>query len=405
MPVGWIVATALAGLGVLASLVWILTFATLLRNRHKAVLMAELPGEEPPGGWPVLAVIFAARDEGAHVEAAARSLLAQDYPALRVIAVNDRSIDDTGAILDRLAIEDARLKVVHIKELPPGWLGKNHALHSAAEAADARWILFTDADVVFAPGALRKSVAYAVAENADHVTAVPDVPTESFSERVFLSMFNLVFVLNSPLRKVIDRRCRAHLGVGAFNLVRADAFHAIGGMRRLTLSVDDDMRLGQALKWAGYRPRILVGLGAVSVRWHIGAMGMIRGLEKNFFAALDFRAATVPFVVVFLFWLGAGPHLGLFFGPWWTRIVCALGVVAIGLILQVVGGTSRITFPYALLLPLSVSMIVVAVLRSTWFTLRRGGVNWRGHHYPIDELKAHVRQRNAWAREVWRSTR
>lgn len=405
MAVASILGNAVAGLGVLASLVWFKTLLTLLRNRRHAVVLADLPGDEPPGGWPVLSVIFAARNEDAHVEAATRSLLCQDYPTLNVIAVDDRSTDATGAILDRLAREENRLQVVHVHELPPGWLGKNHALHAAATATASPWILFTDADVVFAPGALRKSVAYAIAERADHVTVVPDVPTEGIGERIFLSMFNLVFLLHSPLRKVIDPRSRAFLGVGAFNLVRAEAYHAIGGMRRLRLSVDDDMRLGQALKWAGYRPRILVGLGAVSVRWHVGALAMIRGLEKNFFAGVNFRLAVVALAVAVLLWLGAGPHVGLLFGPWWTRALCAGGVIAIGAILQVVGRTSRITFPYAALLPLSALMVVTAILRSTWFTLRRGGVTWREHHYPLDDLKAHVRERDEWARELWRSTR
>jgi hypothetical protein len=294
--------------------------------------------------------------------------------------------------------------VVHVRDLPPGWLGKNHALQSAAEATDAPWLLFTDADVVFAPGVLQKAVAYALSEEADHVTVVPQVPTEHVSERIFLSMFNLMFILHSPPPSVPNPRRRAYMGVGAFNLVRAEAFHAVGGLKRLALSVDDDMRLGQVLKWGGYRARMLAGQGAVVVRWHVGAAAMIRGLEKNFFAGLEFRLAVVLFALAMLVWLGAGPHFGLFFGPWWSRLICAAGIVALGVILQLVGRTSRITWPYALLLPVSAAMCALAVVRSTWFTLRRGGVRWRDHHYPLEELKTHVRRRNAWARELWRST-
>jgi hypothetical protein len=218
-------------------------------------------------------------------------------------------------------------------------------------------------------------------------------------------MFNLVFLLHSPLRGVIDPRRKAYLGIGAFNLVCAEAFRAIGGLRNLALTIDDDIRLGQALKWAGYRTRVLIGLDAVMVRWHVGAIAMIRGLEKNFFAGLDFRVERVVFGVGVVLAVGMGPHAGLLVGPWWTRAICALGIGAIAGILQLIGRTGGIGWPYALFLPLGAGMCAYAMLRSTWITLRRGGVRWRDHCYRLGELKAHVRRRNAWARELWRSTR
>ena len=97
------------------------------------------------------------------VEQATRSLLAQDYPELALIAVDDRSTDGTGAILDAIAAEDTRLKVLHIEELPAGWLGKTHALHAAAATSSADWLLFTDADVLFVPDTLRRAIALAEA--------------------------------------------------------------------------------------------------------------------------------------------------------------------------------------------------------------------------------------------------
>jgi glycosyltransferase involved in cell wall biosynthesis len=405
MTLAELVVQAVAWLGVLASLLWFVVLAQVVRHRRSVLLLADLPGDEPAGGWPRLAVVFAARNEAAEVEAATRSLVAQDYPNLEIIAVDDRSTDATGAILDRLTEDDSRLRVVHVRELPPGWLGKNHALHSAAQATEADWLLFTDADVVFAPGALRKAVAFALREQADHLTVVPQMPTETVDERIFMCMFNLIFVLHSPLRKVVNPRSRAFIGVGAFNLVRAGAFEAIGGLHRLALSVDDDMRLGQALKWGGYRTRMLVGLNSVSVRWHVGAAGMVRGLEKNFFAGLEFKLRMVALAVGVVLWAGCGPHAGLWVGPWWSRVVCAGGVGALAVLLQFVGRTSGIHAGYALALPVSAAMIAWAILRSTWQTLRRGGVRWRDHFYPLAELKAHVHRRNAWTRELWRSTR
>ena len=121
-----------SAVGVTASLIWIGQFARIFANRRKAVRLRGLTDDEPKAGWPSLAVIVAARDEDANVERSVRSLLAQDYPALEIIAVDDRSSDRTGTILDSLAREDGRLQVVHVTDLPAGWLGKTNAMISSA---------------------------------------------------------------------------------------------------------------------------------------------------------------------------------------------------------------------------------------------------------------------------------
>lgn len=409
----WVVAAS----GVIGSTVWISHLAHLIRHHKKAVFLADLSAPIPPTpandqdqpNWPSVALIFAARDEAEGVEAATRSMLAEvgDDPKTRLIAVDDRSTDGTGAILDRLAAANPRLEVVHITELPVGWLGKTHALQVGSESpgADARWLLFTDADVVFQPGAVRRAVAYAEAMGVDQITVAPEVDTRSVGERLFLCLFGLLFSLHGPIGRLSDRRSRAHIGIGAFNLVRAEAFRAVGGFRHLALSIDDDMRLGQTLKYAGYSMRFLLGRGAVSVRWQVGTWGMVRGVEKNFFAGLKFQLTRVGVVAVGLFVVGAAPFAGLFVGPTWTRAVSGVGVAAILVILGASGRQSRIAWYYAFLLPAASVLILVALGRSVVITLSRGGVNWRNHHYPLSTLKAHVKERDAWLEEVWRSTR
>jgi hypothetical protein len=394
-----------AGLGGLASVFWISRWVDAIRYRKTIVWLADEPAEPPEGGWPTLAVIFAARNEAGMVECAVRSMLAQDYPSFELIAVDDRSTDATGVILDSIAAEDARLRVVHVRELPSGWLGKNHALQGGAASTSSDWLLFTDADVILAPGTLRRGVALAARAGLDHLAAIPDTITESEWERIFLATFWLMFIVHAPPWKVSDPRSKAAAGIGAFTLVRAEAFRAVGGFRHLALSVDDDIRLGQALKYAGYRTRIVMGRRAFAVRWQVGLRGMVRGLEKNFFAGIDFQLATVLLSVPAMFVVGLGPHLGLFFGPWWTRAICAAGLGSIALLLKRERGQSGIAWYHALTLPLGAAACAFALVRSTWLTLRRRGVRWRDHLYPLDELRAHVRRRNAWAREVWRSTR
>jgi cellulose synthase/poly-beta-1,6-N-acetylglucosamine synthase-like glycosyltransferase len=403
--VGSTIAGWVAGLGVLATLFWVVQLVEALRFGARAVWLSAVPAADPPRGWPSLAVLFAARNEAGMVEAATRSLLAQDYPDLAVTAVDDRSSDRTGEILDAVAGGEARLKVLHIKELPGGWLGKTHALNCAAEASSADWLLFTDADVVFAPETLRRAIALAESSAIDHLAVVPDVVTESLGERVFLAMFLLMFNAYAPPRKVGIFRSKVAAGVGAFNLVRARAFQAIAGFRRLALSVDDDMRLGQALKYAGYRSAIALGKGLVSVRWQVGLGGMIRGLEKNFFTGAHYRLGIAAIAALGLIVIGAAPHAGLFVGPSWTRAVCALGVCAIAGVLALMRRPGGVAWYHAFVLPLGAMACVVALVRSSALAVGRGGIRWRDHQYPLEELRAHARQRNRWAREVWRSTR
>ena len=393
-----------AGGAAVATLVFVRTGWAILRTETTPWLAA-LPPIEPAGGWPRLAVLFAARNEAAGVERATRSLLDQDYPGLNVIAVDDRSTDATGTILDALAATDPRLRVVHVRTLPGGWLGKNHALQVASEASEAEWLLFTDADVVFAPQALRRSVSYAVTAKIDHLVVAPQTVTEDEGERVFLAMFCMLFAVRVPPWKVADPRSKAALGVGAFNLVRTDAFRAIGGLRRLALSVDDDLKLGVALKFAGYRPGLVLGRDVVSVRWQVGLGGMIRGMEKNFFAACDFRLSQVAAVILVLFGLGIAPYVGLFVGPLWSRSLALAAILLLTMCLAPLQGQNGIHWYHALILPVGAVACLIALLRSVWCTLCRGGVRWRDHFYPLDELRAHVRRRNAWLRELWLSTR
>jgi hypothetical protein len=394
----------LAGLGVFGALFWIVLFLRSSRHIGAMQKLQDEPPTEPPSGWPTLAILFAARNEEAVVEPATRSMLAQDYPRFEVVAVDDRSTDGTGAILDQLSADRPDLRVVHIRDLAAGWLGKSHALQTAAEVATTDWLLFTDADVVLEPSALRRAIALAEREKLDHLTLAPDTVTETFGERVFMAMFCLMFAFATPPWRVADRRRRAAVGIGAFNLVRADTFRAVGGFERIRLSIDDDMKLGKLLKWCGYRSRAVLGKGLVSVRWQLGLGNMIRGIEKNFFAALDFRPELALAGASVMIVVGILPHVGLFVGPWWARLVCALGIAAAARLLAD-WAPAGVRWYHVLVLPLGAGAMLIALGRSTWLTLSRRGVSWRDSFYPLDLLRSHVRSRNAWLREVWLETR
>ncbi|MFO0907569.1 MAG: glycosyltransferase [Isosphaeraceae bacterium] len=299
------------------------------------------------------------------------------------------------------------MSVIHIDELPAGWLGKTHALQAGAASVDpsCEWLLFTDADVVFAPDTLRRALALAQRDHLDLMAAAPDIVTVSLAERIFIAFFSMIFALAVPPWRVNDPRSRAAVGVGAFNLVRRSTFRDVGGLSHIALSVDDDVRFAQAVKFAGYRCALVSGTRALAVRWHVGMLGMIRGLEKNFFGACDYRLVTALAGAAGFLMLGVLPFLGLLVGPWWMRLFCAIGIGAIALMIQGARGLDGLAWYHALGFPVASVALIFALLRSTVLTYVRGGVRWRDHLYPLPLLRDHCRRRNAWLRELWLSTR
>jgi hypothetical protein len=349
---------------------------------------------------PRLSVVVAARNEEASLEAALTSLLEADYPDLEVIAVDDRSTDATGAILDRLALRYPRLRVVHVRSLPPGWLGKNHALALGADLATGSWLLFTDADVSFSPTVLRRAVAFALRHGFDHVTAAPALLARGLWLRLFVAEFSLAISIWQQPWHAPRPDHRAAVGVGAFNLVRAAAYRATGGYRSLPLAVSDDLALGRVLKGAGFRQSLVVagGLDAATARdarpflqlqWYPTLRAAVRGLEKNAFAMFDFRAPRVVFWSVAGTLMAVGPLVAAFLAPGWHRLPWLLSLLLACLSFGTAGREilGRFPWPLSLFFPVAQVLLAWTVLRSAWVTLWRGGVSWRDTFYPLEQLR------------------
>lgn len=341
-------------------------------------------------GDPRVTIIVPARNESADIEATLTRLLALDYDNYEVVAVNDRSTDNTGAIMDRVASSPnarGRLKIVHVKELPTGWLGKTHAMWSAAREAKGEWVLFTDADVMFKPAALRRAVAYAEAEPADHVVLFPKMTMTKPGERMMIAFFQTLFMFGHRPWKVANPNTDDHMGVGAFNMVRRKAYESVGTYQRLRMEVLDDMKLGKVIKKAGFAQRNVFGEDLISIHWAKGAMGIIDNLTKNFFAVLSYqwwRALISCFGLVFL---NLTPFFGTAFVHGWPRLPYAIALGSMLLIYIGMSGRTAIPPYYFLLHPVSTTLFSYTVLRSMILTYRQGGVIWRGTLYPLDELK------------------
>ena len=256
---GWNAFLALA-----LAAIWLSRLIAAARGIPK---IAEISGPEwdlapvdATGRTPRVSIVVCALNEEAKIEPALRSLLELDYPDYEVVAVDDRSTDNTGTIMDRIADEylgegHHHLRVVHVAELPPGWLGKVHAMWNATDVATGDLDLFTDADVVFSRDALRRAIAYAEKDRADHVVLFPTMLMYTWDERMMIAFFQAMFVFGHRPWKTADPKARDHMGVGAFNLIRRSTYEAIGTYERMRLSVVDDMKLGELVKQGGFAQR------------------------------------------------------------------------------------------------------------------------------------------------------
>ena len=239
---------------------------------------------EARDAWPTLlprvSVVIPARDEADGIERAIRSHLAQEYPNLHVVVVDDRSRDGTGEIVAAIAREEPRVAVVDGAEPPEGWLGKPHALWQGARRADGDLILFADGDVRYHPKALIEAVGVMEARGLDLVAFFPRLEGRGFWENVLLPyLADAVFLGFGFLAQV--RRCPIAMGSGAGNLVRRRAYDAVGGHSALRDSVVDDVRLAFAVKRAGFRVAAFRAEDRVSVRMYRGFRGVWDGFTKN----------------------------------------------------------------------------------------------------------------------------
>ena len=354
-------------------------------NRRIAVL-----SEVPPlsGAGPAVSLIAAARNEESGIEAAVRSLLRQNYANYEVVVVNDRSTDATGEILQRLARDEERLRVVTVSELPAGWLGKNHALHLGASRASGEFLIFTDADVVMEPSVLRRALHYAVQHGLDHLAISPRAELRGFLLNALLAMFTLSFSWFVQPWKARDPKSRKHVGIGAFNLVRASVYRALGGHEPIRMRPDDDMKLGKLIKSRGYRQDFVIGGALISVEWYPSLGAMMGGLMKNMFAGIDYSVLVALFCVMNLLLIYVWPFLALALTGGLVRGLNAALVLAILLVFAAAAGHMNIPRLCAFAVPIAALLFAWIILRATFVTLWNGGIEWRGTRYPLKELKA-----------------
>ncbi|HEY0795165.1 MAG TPA: glycosyltransferase [Acidisarcina sp.] len=390
----------------LVALNWVYRVFAALRNLPNVPNLCASPYanaslKDNSSGGERLCVIVPACNEEATIAETLLTLLRSEAVSMEVIAIDDRSTDSTGAIMDRIAATPGNdaLRVIHVTELPPGWLGKPHAMALAARQTQAEWLLFTDGDILFHPDTLRRALLLMAQEKGDHLTIFPTLILKSFGERTFICCTLVLSIWMARPWKIGDPKAlKDSIGIGAFNLVRREVYTAAGGYESLRMEVLDDVRMGYKIKRAGYRQRAAYARDMVRIRWGVGVPGLMRNLTKNAFAVFGYRVpmllggcfglailclmAFVP--ILFLLPLHGWTHTGFLLGP------AVVQLTAIALLARYQQRHSGIGAQYVLLFPVGACLMIYAMLRSMVVTLRRGGVGWRGTLYPLSELRKHA---------------
>jgi glycosyltransferase involved in cell wall biosynthesis len=400
--------------GTILGLAWFSRIVDAALGMHSVADVSRPEWDRNPvsgAGNPRVSIIVPARNEEDTIERALGSLLALDYDNYEVIAVNDRSDDRTGEIMDRVAqcqsesqrqnphpvaqnatrverpLSFRTLRVIHHRELPAGWLGKTHAMWTAANLATGEWLLFTDADVLFKPDSLRRALAYAESVPADHVVLFPRMIMKRPGEFMVIAFFQTMFMFGHRPWKVADPGAKDHIGVGAFNLVRRSVYEAVGTYAALRMDVLDDMKLGKVVKNAGFAQHNVFGGDLISLRWGKGALGIVDNLTKNFFAILSYEAWRTVVSAFGLAFVNLGPFLGVFLAHGWARVPFAVALGSMFLIYLGMSWRSAVPPYYFFLHPVSAILFTYTLLRSMILTLWNDGIVWRGTKYPLDELR------------------
>jgi glycosyltransferase involved in cell wall biosynthesis len=381
---------------VIASLLcvgWAIVFAHVWRTIGA---MRRLPSTASSDAhrWQASAIV-AARNEAAGLEEAVRSLLASEGLDIEVIVVDDNSEDGTRTILDRIANEDARLIVLEAKEIPPGWIAKNYALELGQGRARGEYLLFTDADVVHGPRAIFNAVAAMDRERLDHLAVQPRLEAGSVVEALVLPLFVLLCQIRFLDPRAAQPDSGVGTGIGAFNLVRSDAYRLRGTHARIRGSMLDDRALGHMMREDGGRGSVMRAVAQVRLRPYRSLSELYVGIRKTVLATFGNSALLTAFMGAVLLFAATAPALLVVAGlplylagvaPW---VIAPALLAALLPLAGLLKARTILRFEplAALLFPIGALVIAGSALHAAAVFGTRGTIEWRGRLYSRRDLR------------------
>lgn len=336
---------------------------------------------------PRVSIIVPACNEQDNIEKGLLSLLLQRYENLEIIVVDDRSTDFTADILLRMGSSYPQLIVHTVTDLPEGWMGKSHALSVGASLATGEYLLFTDADTIMEETTVSRAVHYMKIRHTDHLTLIFRNSSQNWLLDCLISDAGSGLLLMFKPWRVREKKSRFFIGVGAFNLLKGSVYRAIGGHETIRMHPIDDMMLGKTIKKHGYSQECLLAGDYVRVPWYDSVPAMVSGLMKNMFAVVHYRLSLIPFLLVGVTIVSVFPLWGMIFCSGYIRLFC---MIAFGVrTMLFYGGMKYQGLPvwYVVGSLFSPYITLYIIVRSTMTTLVRGGIEWRGTVYSLDEMK------------------
>ena len=352
----------------------------------------------PPVNAPLISVCIPARNEERNIRACVEAVLAQDYPNLEVIVLDDRSSDATPQILADIASRDSRLHTINGSELPKGWAGKPHALFQASALARGVWLCFVDADTFLSPTTLSSCYAKALETKADMFTIMTFQILGSFWEKTIMPLVMTALSVGFSPRKVNDPKRKDAIANGQFILIKRSTYAAIGGHASVKNSIVEDKDISEQVKRNGHRLIVADGLKVVRTRMYTSLPEMWEGWTKNIYLGLRDEPSLLVLGILGAFltvmaavFLPAWPILGSYWylnnGGW-----MAMAVIIESLILWIyliyvrvqVATKMEISPWYAFTTPLGAGVFGAMMFTSAWKVISRKGVTWKGRIYASD---------------------
>ncbi len=398
----WTSLTLLAGWGVVCNVWAVLLYAQGVALRQGIMLKPrEHIGTDTPGGvdageLPSVCIVIPARNEAESLGASLSGALAQDYPRLRVVVVDDRSEDATASVADACAANDKRLRVLRIDRLPTGWLGKSHALWTATREVTDDWLLFVDADCTLYPGAVRSALDEAQRRDVAMLSLWPGHLAESFWEHMLIPLCGTVMALWFGRSNAPGRRAGSAFANGQFILIRRDAYERIGGHRAVRRALIEDVPLAELAARKGVRSWTAGGRDLVGVRMYKSFSGICDGWTRIFVGALRSRtklALSIAWLVAgSLLPFVAGPYLGYQLATkqttdpllWAAAGTCAAHLVLIYAVSWRFWKLGYCDRRYLLAYPVSVLVVMALLARAIWWLSIRRIVGWRSTYYKLN---------------------
>lgn len=364
-----------------------------LHNQYHLDIVVE--PAPPPMHAPLISACIPARNEERNIRECVEALLAQDYPNLEVIVLDDRSSDSTPLILAEIASRDSRLHPISGSDLPKGWAGKPHALFQAAAQARGDWLCFVDADTFAAPETLSSCYAKAVEAHADMFTIMTFQVLGSFWEKVVMPLVMTALSVGFSPRKVNDPNRKDAIANGQFILIKRSTYDYIGGYESVKDQIVEDKAIAERVKWSGYRLIVADGMGITRTRMYTSLSEMWEGWTKNIYLGLHDQPSMLMLgafggfvALVAAFFLPIWPLAGIFWylqgGGWMAGWVIIQAMLLWVLLIHERAKVARkleISPWYAFATPLGAAVFAAMMLASTWKVVSGRGVTWKGRVY------------------------